>query len=145
MKKNEFDGALYFAVGAFSVGERAQRDRARLKAAGRGIPGVAARRPGPGPGPGPGPMVRSVVFGMTPLNPFLEINLRAVAAHDEAVALDFAVFKPGWPGQTAAGNPRDAQRAFASWLTSAEGKALFAHASGVTLYAIDLNVERAPD
>jgi hypothetical protein len=137
MKKNEFHGALYFAVGAFTRNQRLKRDRKRLQAPARGGP--------PAGGLPDVILVRSVVRRMCSLNEFLDVGVRPVGHRDDEVSLEIECFKPGWPGNTASGTARDPRRAFARWLDSAEGRALFEDAGGVTLFAIDLNVTPSSD
>ncbi len=134
MKKNEFHGALYFAVGAFSRKQRSKRDGKRLKTAAKGSPPAGRLADSI--------LVRSVIRRMS-LNEFLDVGVRPVGHRDEEVSLDIQCFKPGWPGNTESGTARDPRRAFTRWLASPEGMALFEDAGGVTLFAIDLNV--APD
>jgi hypothetical protein len=130
---NDFQGVVYYAVGAFSRAQRAERDSQLLKDAGSKSPAPHPRSP---PTSVAGPDVPS--HGLTGR---LRLVVRNIAHRDDNVSFEIERFQPWWPGKDSSGNPRRPEEAFSEWLAGAEGKARFGNASAVALHAIHVDFE----
>jgi len=143
---NDLQAVVYYAVGAFTRTQRAERDSQLLKDP-KGEPPEPPGRPPIVAPPPTEPSARAPVVnapGTTPgSHGGLRLVVRHVAHRDDNVSLEIERFQPSWPGKDSSGKPQDPEEAFREWLGSAEGRARFGSASAVALHAIHVDFESA--
>ncbi len=143
---NDLQAVVYYAVGAFTRTQRAERDSQLLKDPKSDPPELPGRAPiVAAPRPEPREQAPVVNAPGVPLGSTggLRLAVRHVAHRDDNVSLEIERFQPSWPGKDSSGKPRDPEEAFREWLASAEGRARFGSASAVALHAIHVDFESA--